>query len=101
MKTNFTKGKWYVKSEIDEEYPQKTNYSVHCDPFNDGKFTFTPIIADMRFARFNEEAEANAKLIATAPEMFEMLQNIKIALKSIHCDIIINDIDNLLRKATE
>jgi hypothetical protein len=74
METKFTKGNWYVKSEIDEEYPQKTNYSVHCDPFNDGKFTFTPIIADMRFARSNEEAEANAKLIAAAPELLAALQ---------------------------
>lgn len=108
METKFTKGEWFVKSEIDEEYPQKTNYSVHCDPFNDGKFTFTPIIADMRFARSNEEAEANAKLIAAAPELLQACHNALMSLEAMNTirenfipETTIRELKQAIKKATE
>jgi hypothetical protein len=88
METKFTKGNWAI------------------DPMNslsiidDSGDHFNGLICQTN-GKGRDEAFANAKLIAAAPEMFKMLQNIKIALKSLHCDIIINDIDNLLRKATE
>ena len=62
-------------SETDKEYKSKINYSVHAEHFKDGKFDYTPIIADIRFARDNEEAEANAKLIAAAPKLYTELLN--------------------------
>ena len=85
METKFTKGEWMSKELV--VYNSETGQTIA----HIGKWA----------VKTEEESEANAKLIAAAPEMFEMLQNIKIALKSLHCDIIINDIDNLLRKATE
>lgn len=87
METKFTKGEW--------------SYNKY-QPTDFGIYSTTGSGNDIALVRgSDEEAGANAKLIAQAPEMFHMLSNIKTALKSLHCDIIINDIDNLLRKATE
>jgi hypothetical protein len=108
MKTNFTKGEWMIaENHIEDNNYQYTVLGEY------GRIEVATIIrhnfkkvGKSKFKSKDElypckEAEANTKLIAAAPEMFEMLQNLKIALKSLHCDIIINDIDKLLKKATQ
>jgi len=50
----------------------------------------------------NEEEEfANAKLIASAPEMLEMLEKCKKSFDNLNQPFISSDIQQLIKKATE
>ena len=75
MKTgNHTQGEWKVKKTESEEYENHFLFEVHATKLKDGKTTFRPFIADIHFGRTNEEREANAKLIAAAPNMAAQLR---------------------------
>lgn len=55
-----TPGKWHAKDG--QIYPQETGKTLALIPYFDAE---------------NEEQQANARLIAAAPELLEALQNIK------------------------
>lgn len=68
MKTRHTKGKWEEVSERPKKLYEFTSYYV----VNEDGYI------DIRIKGYNpEKAEANAKLIAAAPEMLKALMNIK------------------------
>ena len=48
-----------------------------------------------------EEHEANAKLISCAPEMLEMLKDILSGMNNENFEITGDEIENLIKKATE
>lgn len=82
MKTKHTPGKWFIKTETNDEYPKHIDYSIHAeeqelhteiDNETSPLWKFKPHIADIKFGRANEEREANAKLCAAAPELLEKL----------------------------
>ena len=65
METKFTKGEWFKEESIVKCLDEK---GIMTDIFT-GEFGYEKHISD-------EEAEANAKLIAAAPEMFEALKEL-------------------------
>lgn len=69
MKTKFTKGGWHYVY-----YPQINRYDIHDYPDH-------PADAGLRVLDCNHVgknlAESNAKLIAAAPEMFDLLNTIE------------------------
>lgn len=69
MKTKHTKGNW-----VYQKY--STDYGVYSETGNGRD------IALVREYGSDEEAEANAKLIAAAPELLENLQNMLFAFRS-------------------
>lgn len=80
-----TPGRWRIKEIISKEYGSHIDYSIHAedqqlhtDPNNETSpiWTFTPHIADVRFGRTNEERESNAKLIAAAPELLKVCEEL-------------------------
>lgn len=84
--TKFTKGEWHVQdyNEIDGTIR-----------VNQGNIVIT-------YANHTEESEANAHLIAAAPEMYAMLEGLlKNLLKGEECDVFEKDasIESLLAKA--
>lgn len=73
MEFKGTKGKWYIDQE--ESHQMKNN--VWCNVISANK---TIDLADVYGD--DEEAKANAQLIASAPELLEMLQLTLIELES-------------------
>ena len=73
METKFTKGEWKSRG-----FEAESNGYINVD-FPKGFITIyggvIPALLGEERDRFIEEAEANAKLIAAAPEMFEALAN--------------------------
>lgn len=65
LKPKFTKGPWEV-------FPKESTTKVYCDD------TYGSMVADCRPSQYcmlvKSETEANARLIAAAPEMFELLR---------------------------
>jgi len=78
-----TKGKWSVFKNL-EEFAITTIDETQA-------VCFMPVL--------HEESEANAKLIASAPEMLEMLEIAKSEFGEHH--FLYNAIDVLIKKATE
>ena len=74
MKTKFTKGNWILSKY------SPTDFGVHSD---EGRGNDIALVRGS-----DEEAEANAKLIAAAPEMLEALQkaNVELAKFYAHTD---------------
>jgi len=94
METKFTKGNWILSKY------EPTDFSVHSDEGSGND------IALVRGS--NEEAEANAKLIASAPEMLkqlieinDVLISIKISSPNMFDGKHIQAIERLIKKATE
>ena len=74
METKFTKGEWKSRG-----FEAESNGYISVD-FPKGSITIyggvIPNLLGEERDRLIEEAEANAKLIAAAPEMFEVLKSI-------------------------
>jgi len=88
-----TKGSWYV----DHEESGKNEFDVKYTPISSDRIkTIIDVYGD------DEQSEANAKLIACAPEMLEIL--LRCSEWIINCNEniqIVKDIDSLIKKATE
>ena len=70
MKTEFTPGPWWIEKDIDNR--GNPDWRIHSETISD--------LACLTFMDKEDRDEfgaANAKLIAAAPEMFELLQLIK------------------------
>ena len=72
----FTKGEWEAKSLFDRWHVEYDDFATICDIWAVG-----------------EEAEANAHLIAAAPDMYEALEHTVIALVN-----RLDDMDNLTQQ---
>lgn len=108
METKFTKGIWLRE--------KTTVYALHQigwdkgQPLMSNRF-YLQVYPDYRVENCTEEAEANAKLIAAAPDLFKMLEdalhtikalnNINVFYGGVSQDTIIIEIENVLKKATE
>lgn len=83
-KPKFTKGKWSVGTgKLEGGVVDKENELI-CDPSG---------------GRFEEEAKANAALIAAAPEMYWMLEKCRTALRECGMTCLSEDVFLLLKKA--
>lgn len=71
MKEKFTKDEWVVSTE-----PESEHYLITVDC---GESMSIPIITSALYLSYydTEEREANAHLIAAAPDMYEMLKRIE------------------------
>lgn len=91
MKTKHTKGEWSVVNELDM-HGQETNY-----------FAVTTgnevICITGEELEINGETEANAKLIAAAPDLLRFV--IEIANRYPNSPWIYEEANNLIKKATE
>jgi len=90
MNTKHTPGPWRFKKTTSEEYKNHIDYSIHADEQdlhtvineeNSPLWKFRPHIADVIFGRSNEEREANARLITAAPELLQMVYDLKKCIK--------------------
>lgn len=98
MKTKFTRGNWLIKPiEDDKEYIRIRGSVLG------GRFKIANV-NDLKFnhdcaewcRREREESMANAHLIATAPEMYELLSDIKDSIAEYE---LRHEIEKLLAKA--
>ena len=99
METKFTKGKW----ELDRDFIYTELSEVICD--------IDPIgVSKKVFTRSKEEAIANAKLIAAAPELLTRLNSLVLSVKA-HPDYqfgeegdewhdMVSMAENVIKKAT-
>jgi hypothetical protein len=98
--SEFTKGKWGIQGmpfQDKEENPKEWHGSFD---IISGKTQIAYVHAYTFWNQTFEEAQANAKLIASAPEMLEMLQKAERTLREVYeCDT--NEIQQLIKKATE
>ncbi len=105
MKFKGTKGKWEVRptGALNEDgLPLFYDITVN-------KSSFISTHKNLYLGMSNEQQEANAKLIAAAPEMFEMLKrsideiiHLKATYKDVgHCSKYIFETEQLLTKITE
>jgi len=99
METKFTKGKWFAVDYAG-------TFSIHSgEYYGDDDILCYQDFDGQEFCISQEEAEANAKLITAAPELFQLLDFINDAINlnlnidkgsSLHLDII-----EAIQKATE
>lgn len=73
MKTKHTKGEWYVTKDNANELGVRTRFGYICFLPKPTHYTNQ----DVRYKEEIEECKANAKLIAAAPEMLEVLESIE------------------------
>ena len=107
MKTQFTKGEWYYEeSEIHNRLFVATNKDQRLEP-DDSSITMIAFCIDSaEHERFVSEAEANAKLIAAAPDLLWALASILDTLEdNIEPDDLplygeIQDANQAIKKAT-
>jgi ribonuclease PH len=96
-----TKGKWGIQNEP-VQYRTNPNPKEWHGSFDiiSGETGIACVHAYTFWNQTFEEAQANAKLIASAPEMLEMLQKAERTLREVYeCDT--NEIQQLIKKATE
>jgi len=99
-----TKGKWEVGDGIPNGIDNlKGNIQIlsSCD----FSWDIACVFKDVYFSNKDNIAEANAKLIASAPEMLEMLKNVfsyfEDNQEKVGTPEIMYQIENLIKKATE
>ena len=86
MEFKGTKGKWEVNPRASRNVRCGNVTIANCSSGQNGE---------------NEEEEiANAKLISSAPEMFEMLKDIVKGIKGNNFEVTANEIEQLLIKIT-
>lgn len=95
MKTKHTKGRWSVVAEVNlpELYVSSEYHGGIC--------SLPKYYGDLETAEGIAEAEANAKLIAAAPELLEALQVATLYVSSISNKEDWNLIQAAIKKATE
>lgn len=76
MKTQFTRGPWRVESSQSQEVDALSISVFHPD----GSYDWKEFITVWKHPRRIEEAEANARLIAAAPELLYALDYIRTAV---------------------
>jgi len=95
--SKFTKGEWLI---IETDYCPENEITTQ-QRINDGKISICGF--DNLFdGDFKIEQDANAHLIAAAPDMYNLLSELKEHMNSEPCansDEWINDIDLLIKKA--
>lgn len=93
-----TKGKWELLQEFDERYDQPV-FEIKTQKYD----TVCTIWSGQDLGDvINEECISNAKLIACAPEMLEMLMHCeKVFRQSGGMNYTLSDIQLLIKKATE
>lgn len=92
-----TKGKWKMY------YPPANQTNPDADKFSIGIENDPLVFAKVQITGNDlEEAEANAKLIAAAPELLEQLEQAKIILEIIDPENpAIQQMESVIKKATE
>jgi len=86
-----TKGKWSACCQKNRPHFLFSNDKVICGFYKEQEMS-----EDLSL----EEVQSNAKLIACAPEMLEMLEDIFEAFKGNNFEISANEIEQLIKKAT-
>lgn len=89
-----TKGKWEFVHTNQHPTEEKEWHSVVQMPKIAISITNTKLLS-------KEESKANAKIIACAPEMLEMLEDILTALRGENFIVTASEIEQLIKKATE
>ena len=90
----FTKGKWFIEKDANWNNDCWA-ISVKRDHNDSVHHCFAEVVYKMENEESNPELEANAHLIAAAPEMYEILSEINYQLGSVYGDRI----NELLAKA--
>lgn len=108
MKTNFTEGEWYLSKDLDKEGIWQIDMVRGEEGYNLSKHhAVMDIVVRMEDAESNEEElEANAYLIKTAPKMYKMLELMSTMLPNVttnrdefYLPEIKRDVDKLLAAA--
>lgn len=94
-KTKFTPGPWEAKRIKVNNVEMTGTWFVG----NEGVFIAGNITSGHTCGTIDEIQGANAKLMAAAPEMFEMLERCKLALLGCGVKHLAADIETLLAKA--
>lgn len=82
----YTKTEWILGVHYNSEIYLRTSGKERCRveilgrPFERDGFKYTPLIAEVNFGQ-DEEREANARLIAAAPDLLEALVGVSKALE--------------------
>jgi len=99
MDSKYSKGNWEINKEQFNNQ-KNDNSNLLCSITCEGYFV-AEVWKNCNVNRTPEleESEANAKLIASAPEMLEMLERAKVEFGKYH--FMHNMIDDLIKKATE
>lgn len=90
MEFKGTKGKWEIK--------KRANGCFYINAQSWGKFCQVYSITD---TKWEEQSKANALLISKAPEMLEMLKEIKSRLKGNGFPSLTAMVEQLIKEATE
>ena len=103
MTTKFTKGPWkWVEDRNTGGFyglyagDHPVVYPQRCNDGDEGLAWFS---TDESYYGETALTEANAALIACAPEMYEMLENLSMKLTAINAHETVNEIEALLAKA--
>lgn len=94
METKHTKGEW----EVTNQYPNGLSSLAEHIEIKSEQWSIAAVFTD---GESKEEAEANAKLIAAAPELLEALICMMKANPMFVDICIINKCNNAIKKATE
>ena len=91
METKFTKGVWNINKHSSTTVECKGRSIATTGGYSNNN----------DFEKIDIENKANALLISKAPEMYEMLEKCKEVFDSLNCSILSDDIEQLLKEATE
>ena len=92
--SKFTSGEWMVIKMSPSHKGDKQPIVIHARP--------SPINSVLAYiSGTDEEAEANARLIAKAPKMLELLGKIQLHLEELNNENLLDDYDGLLAVAKD